>query len=61
MTVLMNTWVEKQKKKRAPETAPAFASAPGDDWLPTKNSTSAKRYSTAARSTMRKTLRGVRK
>ena len=61
MAVIQNKWVEKEKKKRAVETAPAFESVPGDDWLPSKTDAPIKRHTTATRSTMRKTLRGVRK
>lgn len=61
MVVMQNKWVEKEKKKRAIETAPAFESAPGDDWLPSKTGTPVKRHTNASRATMRKTLRGVRK
>lgn len=61
MAVIQNTWVEKQKKKRAVETAPAFESKPGDEWLPINDKTPIKRHTNAARASMRRTLRGVRK
>lgn len=61
MSVIQNKWVEKEKKKRAVETAPAFQSVPGDEWLPVKTDSPVKRHTNAARATMRKTLRGVRR
>lgn len=61
MAVIMNKWVEKEKKKKVHETAPAFASDSLDSWLPINAGTTIKRHTKAARSTMVRTLRGVRK
>jgi hypothetical protein len=61
MVVIRNTWVEKEKKKKTHETAPSY----GSDSLSKEamyNSTKpTKRYTSAARATMVKTLRGTRK
>jgi hypothetical protein len=61
MAVIPNKWVEKQKKKKAPETAPAFEANHIDNWLPVNPGRPVKRHTNAARSTMVRTLRGVRK
>ena len=61
MSVIPNKWVQKEKKKKAPETAPSFGSIPDDTWIPVKSGTPEKRSTTYAKSTMHKTLRGVRK
>lgn len=61
MAVIQNKWVEKQPKKKVAETAPAFASAPTDNWLPAKPGKPVKRHTPAARSTMVRTLQGNRK
>ena len=61
MPTIQNKWIEKEKKKRAIETAPAFAQVKGDDWLPTKINKKVKRHTPAANGTMHKTLRGTRK
>jgi hypothetical protein len=61
MAVIQNKWVQKQLKKRAAETAPAFESVPDDDWLPVNTKKPIERHTNASRATMHKTLRGVRK
>lgn len=61
MAVIQNKWVEKEKKKKAIETAPAFESNSMDSWLPINPSKQVKRTSHASRATMVRTLRGVRK
>ena len=62
MAVIRNKWIEKEKKKRAPETAPAFLSVDtSDDWNPVDTDKPTKRFTNAANGTMKKTLRGVRK
>ena len=61
MAVIQNKWIEKEKKKKAHETAPAFEKAPIDNWLPINPGKIAKRQSRASISTMARTLRGVRK
>jgi len=61
MPVIQNTWVEKQKKKKVRETAPAYASnhlAESEIYNATKPET---RHTHAARCIFVKTLRGVRK
>lgn len=61
MAVITNKWIEKEKKKKVHETAPAFTSDSLDSWIPINNGTPVKRHSKASRSTMVRTLRGVRK
>lgn len=61
MAVITNKWVEKEKKKKAPDTAPAFQADDTDSWQPVPASKTVIRYSKAARATMVRTLRGVRK
>lgn len=61
MAVIQNKWVEKEKKKRAQDTAPAFETDSTDTWKPAKIDKSKKHHSPASVSTMRKTLRGIRK
>ncbi len=62
MAVIRNKWIEKEKKKRALDTAPAFQSVDtSDDWKPVDSNKPVKRFTNAANGTMKKTLRGVRK
>lgn len=61
MAVIQNKWVEKQKKKKVTETAPAFESNPGNSWLPVDPKKKPERTSVASRATYKHTLRGVRK
>jgi hypothetical protein len=61
MTVLQNKWVEKIKKKRAQDTAPAYDIDNHDTWQPIKADKIIKRFSHAARTMYTRTLRGVRK
>lgn len=61
MAVIPNKWVEKEKKKRAHETAPAFEIDSTDTWKPSKTEKSKARHSPASIATMRKTLRGIRR
>lgn len=61
MPVIQNKWVEKEKKKKAAETAPAFESNPGDSWLPVSAEHKVERSSTATRANYKLTLRGNRK
>lgn len=61
MAVITNKWVEKEKKKRVHETAPAFESNSLDSWIPINTGSIVKRHTKAARATMVRTLRGVRK
>lgn len=59
MAVIKNKWVEKERKKRTHETAPSYASTPTGDVI--DSTKPSKRHSHAARATMVRTLRGVRK
>jgi len=61
MAVIQNKWIEKVKKKRELETAPAFEAAPTDNWLPTADPKPIKRYTSASRGTYKHSLRGIRK
>jgi hypothetical protein len=59
MSVIQNKWVEKQRKKKGAETAPAFAQAAYD--IVDSTGKPMKRFSFSSKSTMVRTLRGVRK
>lgn len=61
MPVIQNTWVEKQKKKKSHDTAPAYASdhIAASDIISSKKPK--KRFSLPSCGTLVKTLRGVRK
>lgn len=61
MPVIQNKWVEKQKKKKAHETAPAYEFDTKNTWLPVSSDKSPQRHTNAARATYKHTLRGVRK
>lgn len=61
MSVIQNKWIEKEHQKKKAETAPAFESKKEDDWTPASVEKKVQRHTNAARATMRKTLRGVRK
>lgn len=62
MSVIQNTWVEKEKKKKGAETALTLETNTLDSWLPINNiKKPVKRHSNTSRSTMVRTLRGVRK
>lgn len=61
MAVIKNTWVEKQKKKKVHESAPSYESDPDSDTYQFNAKKPVKRHSHAARATMVRTLRGVRK
>jgi len=61
MAVIQNKWIEKEKKKRGPETAPAFEAAPIDNWLPINPGKAVKRHTNATRGIYKVTLRGTRK
>jgi IS4 transposase len=61
MAVIPNKWVEKEKKKRVHETAPAFETDSTDTWQTSKTEKSKARHSPASVATMRKTLRGIRR
>ena len=61
MTVLQNTWIEKQKKKRTHETAPAYQNDPLAESEIYNTKKPRKRFTLAARTVLVKTLRGIRK
>lgn len=61
MAVIQNTWVEKQKKKKVHETAPAYEFETKNTWLPVSTNKSLKRHTNATRAIYKQTLRGVRK
>ena len=61
MAVIPNKWVEKEKKKRFHETAPAFEIDSTDTWKPSSTDKPKARHSPASVATMRKTLRGIRR
>lgn len=58
MPTIKNSWVEKIKKKKEKETAPAFESVDVDSYKPDKPIAC---HTNAARATYKQTLRGVRK
>jgi hypothetical protein len=61
MAVIQNKWIEKQKKKKTNETAPAYDSDPLADSSAYNAKKPEKRHTNASRSTMVRTLRGMRK
>ncbi|HHT9109604.1 MAG TPA: hypothetical protein ACFYDZ_00425 [Candidatus Brocadiaceae bacterium] len=61
MTVIRNTWIEKVKKKKAPETAPAYESYAYKNDFATQTKKPEKRHTPSLKATMNRTLRGVRK
>lgn len=61
MAVIQNKWVEKERKKKAHDTAPAFESVPMDERDPYNMKKPEKRHSVPSTSTMSRTLRGVRR
>jgi hypothetical protein len=61
MTVIQNKWIEKEHKKKVHETAPAYASDHLADSTYTNVKKPLKHYTYAARSSLLKTLRGLRK
>ncbi len=61
MNTIPNKWIEKAKKKRVTDTAPAYEFDTKDTWLPVNSDKTPKRHTNAARATYRQTLRGIRK
>lgn len=61
MAIIHNTWVEKVKKKKAHETAPAYESYSYKNDFATQTKKPEKRHTPSLKATMTKTLRGVRK
>ena len=61
MAVILNTWVEKQKKKAKHETAPSYKNDPLAESEIYNAKKPEKRFSHASRTVLVKTLRGIRK
>jgi hypothetical protein len=61
MAIIHNTWVEKVKKKKSPETAPAYEAYAFKDDFKTQTRRPEKRHNPALKATFVKTLRGTRK
>jgi len=61
MTVILNTWIEKVKKKKAAETAPSYESYSKKDDFAHQTRKPKDRHTPSLKVTMTKTLRGVRK
>jgi hypothetical protein len=59
MSVIQNKWIEKQRKKKGAETAPAFEQAAYD--ILDSTGKPLKRFTNASGATMIRTLRGVRR
>lgn len=60
MNTITNTWVEKERKKRVNETAPSYT-ADKTDYFKYSTRKPASRHSPAARASMVRTLRGIRR
>lgn len=61
MSVILNSWIEKCKKKKQTETAPAFESNPSAVSEIYNTKKPLKRFTIAAHSVVMRTLRGIRK
>lgn len=61
MPAILNTWIEKQKKKKVEEKAPSYESDYFDSWIPLAPSKIVKRFYPAFNASFVRTLRGVRK
>ena len=61
MAVIQNTWIEKVRKKKIHETAAAYESDPLSEKAQYNSKKPIKRFTNAARATLVRTLRGVRK
>jgi len=61
MPVIPNKWLEKEKKKKTHETAPAYEFNQVNTWVPSNSKESKDRHTNAARAMYKQTLRGVRK
>lgn len=61
MAIIHNSWVEKVKKKRGLETAPAYEAYAYKNDFATQTRKPAKRYTPSLKMTMSRTLRGTRK
>lgn len=61
MPVIMNCWVEKVKKKKSHQTAPAYESYKKHDDFKTQTRMPESRHTPSLKVTCSKTLRGTRK
>ena len=61
MAVIMNKWIEKERKKKVHETAAAYDADPLSSQAVYNAKKPEKRHTQASRSTMVRTLRGIRK
>ena len=61
MAVIPNKWIEKERKKKTHETAAAYEADPLADVAIYNSKKPVKRFTNAARATLVRTLRGVRK
>ena len=61
MNTIPNKWVEKAKKKKTAETAPAYEFNTKDTWLPINKDKQPAKHTNAARGTYKHSLRGIRK
>lgn len=61
MAVIVNKWIQKEKKKPKTETASSYESNKEDTWKPIEKAVVIKRDTPYLNATMHKTLRGVRK
>jgi hypothetical protein len=61
MAVIRNSWVEKVKKKKAAETAPAYESYVQKNDFEHQTRKPKERHTPSLKATMSRTLRGVRK
>jgi len=61
MAVIRNTWIEKVKKKKAAETAPAYESYAHKNDFEHQTRKPKERHTPSLKVSMSRTLRGVRK
>jgi len=61
MSIIHNSWVEKVKKKKAPETAPSYESYSYRNDFKAQTKKPEKRHMPSLKATINKTLRGIRK
>lgn len=59
MSTITNKWIEKERKKKAPDTAPSYSQSHYD--ILDSTGKPIKRHTFAARGSYVRTLRGVRK
>lgn len=61
MPTIVNSWIEKVKKKKNHETAPAYETYAYKNDFNTQTKKPEKRHTPSLKATMTKTLRGIRK